>query len=291
MNTSRESNSAADILRTHLETGKLFVTPCCGDALTARLIEDAGFEMTFVSGFGISAARLGLPDTGLVSFGEMLDQVRNISSAISIPMLVDGDTGYGNALNVRRTVQAYAGLGAACVMIEDQVAPKRCGHTRGKKVVDRETAFRRIQAAVDAREEGRDVLIMGRTDSLESLGMEEAIARAQGYRDIGADITFVEAPKSIDALKRICDEIDGPKMANMLEGGQTPMLSPAELEQLGFSIASYPFTLLMRSIKTMQEALAQMRTGKIPEAVMTFDELKTVVGFDRYYEDEQRYSG
>ena len=287
---SIESNPNADRLREYLATGKLFVTPCCGDALTARLIENAGFEMTFVSGFGISASRLAMPDAGLISFGEVLDQVRNIASAIKIPLLVDGDTGYGNALNVRRTVESYANLGAACVMIEDQVAPKRCGHTKGKQVVDRDTAFRRIQAAVDARDEGRDVLIMGRTDSLESMGMEEAIARANGYREIGADITFVEAPKTMDALKRICNEVDGPQMANMLEGGLTPMLSPAELQELGFSIASYPFTLLMRSIKTIQDALAEMRTGNIPSAVMSFDELKTVVGFDQYYSDEDRYS-
>ncbi len=172
-------NLNADRLRQYLGTGKLFVTPCCGDALTARLIEAAGFEMTFISGFGVSASRLGLPDTGLISFGEMLDQTRSIVSAVSIPILVDGDTGYGNAMNVKRTVKSYADLGIACVMIEDQVAPKRCGHTRGKQVVDRPTALTRIQAAVNAHDQSRDILIMGRTDSLESLGMDEAIWRAQ----------------------------------------------------------------------------------------------------------------
>ena len=284
-----QPNPNADQLRQLLATGKLFVTPCCGEALTAKLIQQAGFELTFVSGFGISASRLGLPDTGLISFGEMFNQVQNIAEAVSIPLLVDGDTGYGNALNVRRTVQSYAKIGVACVMIEDQVAPKRCGHTRGKQVVDRETAFRRIKAAVDSRDDGHDVLIMGRTDSLESLGIEEAILRANEFRRLGADITFVESPRSIDSLKQICDEVDGPKMANMLEGGLTPILPPAELEKLGFSIASYPFTLLMSSIRPMQKALAKMRAGEIPESGMTFDELKTIVGFDEYYAMESRF--
>ena len=285
-----QNNPSADRLRDHLATGKLFVTPCCGDALTAKLIQAAGFEMTFVSGFGIAASRLGAPDAGLISFGEMLDQVRNIGQTLQIPMLVDGDTGYGNAMNVRRTVESYARAGAACVMIEDQVAPKRCGHTRGKQVVDQNTAFRRIQAAVDARNEGADILIMGRTDSLESLGMEEALARAQGYREIGADITFVEAPSTEEDLQRIANEVEGPKMANMLEGGLTPFLQPAELEQLGFAIAAYPFTLLMSSIKAIQSSLLEMRKGKISEAKMTFEELKTVVGFDEYYDSEKRYA-
>lgn len=287
---SMQSNPKADRLRELLASGKLFVTPCCGDALTAKLIQDAGFEMTFVSGFGISASRLGAPDAGLISFGEMLDQVRNIGQAIQIPMLVDGDNGYGNAMNVRRTVDSYAQAGAACVMIEDQVAPKRCGHTQGKQVVDHDAAMLRIQAAVDARNEGTDILIMARTDSLESLGMDEALKRARSFRELGADITFVEAPRTADELQRIAAEVDGPKMANMLEGGHTPLLPPDELQTLGFSIAAYPFTLLMSSIHAIQSSLREMRNGLIPPAKMTFSELKTVVGFDRYYEEEKRYA-
>ena len=243
-----------------------------------------------MSGFGVSAARLGLPDTGLISFSEMLDQVRNITAVVNVPVIADADTGYGNAINVKRTVSAYDAAGAACVMIEDQVAPKRCGHTKGKQVVDRNIAARRIQAAVDARDKGRGILIMARTDSLATHGIDEAIQRARIFREIGADITFVEAPKSKDQMKRICDEVEGPKMTNQLEGGFTPLLQLSELESLGYAIAAYPFALLMSSIAAMNDALQKIKLGVIPDPAMTFEELKSVLGFDEYYRDEERYS-
>lgn len=283
-------NENAKRLSDLLSEQRLHITPCCCDALSARLIELAGFEMMFMSGFGVSADRLGLPDTGLISFGEMLDQARNIRSAVSVPVIADGDTGYGNALNVKRTIQQYSYAGLACVMIEDQVAPKRCGHTQGKQVVDLHTACHRIEAAVDAREESDGILIMARTDALASFGIDEAIKRARAFRKIGADLTFVEAPQSVEQMKRICDEIDGPKMANQLEGGLTPLLPPAQLAELGFAIAAYPFTLLMAAITSMQDALAQMKLGVIPPAKMTFAELKTILGFDDYYQTESKYA-
>ena len=283
------ANPRAQQLRDILQTQETIITPCCGEALTAKLIQLAGFPMTFISGFGIAASRLAAPDTGLISFGEMRDQIRNIVSAVDIPCIADGDTGYGNAANVRRTVRDYAELGVACVMIEDQVAPKRCGHTKGKLVVERDEAFQRIRAAVDARNEFTDVLIMGRTDSLELLGMDEAIYRAQKFVELGADITFVEAPRSTAALQRIAAEVPGPKMANMLEGGLTPLLPVTELQEMGFAIAAYPFTLLMQSMAAVQKALQAMKQGTIPEAAMSFDELKNVIGFDDFYDELKRY--
>ena len=276
-------------LKEALNSG-LVITPCCGDALTAKLIEQAGFEATFVSGFGIAASRLALPDTGLISFGEILDQVRNIRSAVGLALVVDGDTGYGNEMNVRRTVAEYARLGAACVMIEDQVAPKRCGQTQGKQVVDFDSACRRIQAAVDARDAcGSDILLIGRTDALAIHGVDEAIRRANAFYDIGCEITFVESPRNLEELQQVVAETKGFRMANMLEGGLTPFLQPAEVEQMGFSLVSYPFTLLMGWIAGAQRALREMKNGSIPNPAMSFEELRSVLGFDEYGDLQKQY--
>ena len=222
----------------------LHVMPCCFDAHSARLIERAGFALTFMSGFAVSAARIGLPDTGLISYGEMLDQGRNICGAVGIPVIGDGDTGYGNAINVKRTVAGYARAGFACVMIEDQRAPKRCGHTRGKEVVDRAEAVTRIRAAVDAREEGAQILVMARTDARATHGLDEALWRARAFEDAGADLLFVEAPRDEREMERVCAASALPQMANLVEGGDTPLLAPAALEALGYRIAAYPLTLL-----------------------------------------------
>ncbi|EEA93303.1 oxaloacetate decarboxylase [Pseudovibrio sp. JE062] len=281
--------SKAQVLKALFESGELNVTPCCWNALSARLIEQAGFPLAFMSGFGVSASRLGQPDAGLISYAEMVDQARNIASATSIPVIGDGDTGYGNALNVKRTVKGYASAGMACVMIEDQVAPKRCGHTKGKHVVERDEAFMRIRAAVDAKNEGADILILARTDARAEHGLDEAIERAKTFREIGADMTFVEAPRTVEEMKRYCDEVEGPKMANMLEGGLTPFLQPAELQELGYAISTYPFTGLMAMIKAQQDALAQMKQGIFPDPAMSFEDLQKAVGFDAYYEAEERY--
>ena len=276
-------------LRELVNSGTVNVTPCCWDGLSAKLIEQAGFPLAFMSGFGVSAFRLGLPDTGLISPNEMIDQARNIVNATSIPIIGDGDTGYGNALNVKKTVTSYAQAGVACIMIEDQVSPKRCGHTQGKQVVERDEALMRIQAAVDARNAGANILILARTDARGPLGLEEAITRAQLFREIGADITFVEAPRSVEEMALICQKVDGPKMANMLEGGLTPFLDVAELQDLGFALATYPFTTLMGAIKAIQDALADMKMGKFPKPQMSFETLQETVGFKEYYEEEEKY--
>jgi 2-methylisocitrate lyase-like PEP mutase family enzyme len=263
--------------------------PCCFDAFSAKLIDQAGFPLTFMSGFAVSAARLGLPDTGLISYGEMLDQGRNICSAISIPVIGDADTGYGNALNVQRTVQGYAQAGFAGLMIEDQVAPKRCGHTRGKQVVSRGEALARIRAAVDARGAGADILIMARTDARATAGLAEAIWRAQAFADLGADILFVEALHSLEEMRTFCRQVAGPKMANMVEQGDTPLLPPGQLEELGYKIAAYPLTLLSAAAKAMQNALALLKVGRHPEQLLDFAALRDVVGFPAYYATEKNY--
>ncbi len=260
----------------------IVLMPCCFDALSARLVEQGGFPVSFMSGFAVSAARLGLPDTGLISFAEMLDQGRNICDAVSIPIIGDADTGYGNPVNVWRTVESYARAGFAGIMIEDQLAPKRCGHTRGKEVVDRTEALARIKAAADAREQGAEILIMARTDARATLGMDEAIWRMQAFADLGADILFLEAPRSEAEMRRFCDEVPGPKMVNMLEEGETPILPPEHLGEIGYQLAAYPLTLISSAIHAMQESLQYLRQGKTPPRRVDFAAIRELVGFNEY---------
>ncbi len=278
-------------LRDLLAQPGLQVMPCCFDALSAKLIERAGFPVTFMSGFAVSVARLGLPDTGLISYAEMVDQGRSICDAVEIPVIGDGDTGYGNPLNVKRTVQGYAKAGFACIMIEDQVAPKRCGHTRGKQVVPHEEALIRLRAALDARDEGADILVLARTDARATEGLEEALARARAFRELGADITFLEAPQSEEEMRRYCAEVEGPKMANLVEQGDTPLLPPAELEAIGYKLAAYPLTLQLAALQSMVDALGAMKAGARPERLASFAELQAVAGFPEYVSAEKAYAG
>jgi len=282
--------SAASRLRDLLAKPEILVMPGCYDAMSARLIERAGFKTTFMGGFAVSASRIAMPDTGLISYAEMLDQGANICSAVSIPVIGDGDTGYGNALNVQRTVRGYARAGFACVMIEDQVAPKRCGHTRGKQTVDRDEAFARLQAAVDTREAGTDILIMARTDANATEGFDEALERARRFTEIGADITFLEAPRNEEQMRAYCETVPGPKMANMVEQGDTPVLSPGELQDIGYKIAIYPITLMLAGIHAMEQALSALAAGQAPENIAAFAHLRDIVGFPDYYEAEARYA-
>jgi 2-methylisocitrate lyase-like PEP mutase family enzyme len=283
-------NKMAAKLREKIANGDFMPMPCCFDALSAKMIEQAGFGVTFMSGFAASASRLGQPDLGLMSYAEVVDQARNITDAISIPVIVDGDTGYGNAMNVRRTVEGFAKAGCAGVLIEDQLAPKRCGHTPGKDVVSRDEAFDRIKAAVDARQEGTDILIMGRTDANHTHGLDEAIHRGKQYQEIGADIVFIEAPKTVEEMETICREVPGCHMANIVEGGLTPNLSMEQLQDVGFQFVAYPLTLLAASMQAMKLTLELMRQD-LPRAnhLMDFEELRDRIGFNEYYETSQVY--
>ncbi len=277
-------------LRALLAGPGIIVMPSCFDALSARLIERAGFSATFMSGFAVSAARVGLPDTGLMSYAEIVDQGRNICSAVSIPVIGDGDTGYGNPLNVQRTVRGFADAGFACIMLEDQVAPKRCGHTRGKQIVGRNEAFARIQAAIDARDAGADILIMARTDANATDGLEEAIFRARTFAEMGVDITFLEAPRNEDEMHVYCEGLPGPKMANMVEQGDSPFLPPERLEAIGYKIVIYPITLMLASVRAMENALSAIKAGRHPEELAAFPYLREIVGFPEYYEAEIKYA-
>jgi len=275
-------NPQTDRLRQLLIGPDFLVMPCCFDGLSARLIEQAGFPLTFMSGFAVAAARLARPDTGLISYGEMLDQGRALLEAVGIPVIGDGDTGYGNAVNVRRTLEGYARAGFAGIMLEDQLAPKRCGHTRGKEVVERAEACARIRAAVEAREAGADILIMARTDARATRGLEEALWRLQAFADLGADILFLEAPRDESEMANFCQRVSGPKMANMLEEGLSPLLAPDRLAAMGYKIAAYPLTLLNTAVFAMREALADLKAGRIPERRVDFATIRQILGFEDY---------
>ena len=281
----------AQTLRDLLAQPNIKIMPGCHDAISAKLVADAGFKVTFMSGFAVAAARLGLPDTGLISFAEMLDSLRNCCAAAGkVPLIGDGNTGYGNALNVQRTVIEYARAGAAGVMIEDQVSPKKCGHTPGKQVISRAEARMKIRAAVDAKV-GADILIMARTDARAVHGFDEALARCQDFEAEGADIIFLEAPESEDEMRRFCGAMKKPCMANMVPGGKTPVMAPDQLDKVGYKLALYPVMLLSSSIAAMQATLEGLWPGsKTPQPpTMSFTDLQSVVGFPDYWSRETRY--
>jgi len=227
----------------------------------------------------------------------MVDEVRAITDAISIPLIADGDTGYGNAINVKRTVRGYYAAGAAGLLLEDQVNPKRCGHTRGKSIVSREEAAQRITAAVDARRElgseAADFAIMARTDAAACESFEEAVTRCLMFRELGADITFLEAPRNEDEMREYCKRVPGPKLANMLEQGDTPILPPEVLREMGYTIAAYPLTLMSSAVKAMEVALGELKSGdpgRVQPLLKDFAEIREIVGFDAYYTEETKYS-
>ena len=288
--SSQNSKPKADKLKNLLDQKGIVVMPGCYDALSAKLIEREELNVGFMSGFAVSSTRLGMPDTGLISFAEMAEQVRNICNVTSIPIIFDGDTGYGNAVNVYRTVRGFADAGAAAIMIEDQKWPKKCGHTKGKDVVELDEANSRIKAAVDASKmNNKDILVMARTDAIATRGLDDAIKRMQKFSELGADILFVEAIKSKEDMKRVIKEVPGHHMINLIEDGETPLLEINELEDIGFKIAVFPLTLMSASVKTMQESLKNMKNKTYNTNVSKFSDLRDIVGFNEYYEIEDKY--
>eukprot|EP00890_Picochlorum_soloecismus_P005162 jgi/Picsp_1/5647/NSC_03006-R1_-dimethylmalate lyase-like len=280
-------------LRELLDRKGLLIGPAAYDGISAKLTEKAGFDFAFMSGFCVAGARLGLPDTGLLSYGEMVEQGRQMVEATStMPIIGDGDTGHGNAMNVKRTVKGYAAAGFSGILIEDQVWPKSCGHVKGKRVVPRDEAVARIRAACDARDEGQDIVIVARTDARQAIDFQEALERAQGFADAGADIVFVDALESAAEMRTFCAEISGAHtMANMLEGGgKTPILSPYELEAMGFKLCAYPLSLLGVAVSGMQDALRSLKRGEIPQNIPNFKDLQDIVGFPKYFEQEAMYA-
>ena len=262
------------------------------DALSAKLAQDVGFPMAFVSGYSVAATALGEPDMGLLTQTEMIERARRICMSVRIPIIVDADTGYGNPLNVLRTVNELIAAGAAGCFLEDQVWPKKCGHMRGKRVVDREEYVQKILAAVEARA-GRDFFIVARTDALAVVGMDEAVARVEAARAAGADASFIEAPASLDQLAEIGRRAPRPIVANMIEGGKTPVLPRERLAELGFQLILYPLAGLFAAAQAMRSIYEKLRrdgtTLGEESRLMDFAEFNRLIGVEEKYALAKRF--
>ena len=267
------------------------------DALTARLSRDAGFDVVFVSGFAVAASRMAMPDLGYVALADMAEATRAVTSVRGGPVIADADTGYGNALSARHSADTLARAGAAGIFLEDQEWPKRCGHFAGKRVVPREEWLGKLRAVLDWRNEtGADLYLVARTDARAAIDLDEAIARANAARDVGVDAAFVEAPQSIDELRRVRDEVEGITLvANMIEGGRTPLLTPNELEEIGFRLIVSPLSGLMAAARAIETAMDRLKTDGVlrqsDDLLMGFEEFEKVTRMESHRERGERYSG
>lgn len=284
-------NTAAEI-RSRLASGAPLVMPGVFDALSARIAAAAGFEIVFVSGYAVSATQLAEPDFGLLTQTEVVAAATRICGAVDVPVLVDADTGYGNAVNVTRTVRELMRAGAAGMFLEDQVWPKRCGHMRGKRVIPLPEQVAKLRAAVEARA-GGDLFIVARTDARAAVGLDEAITRARAYREAGADALFVEAPQSLEELQTIGRSLPPPLVANMVEQGVTPQLPAEQLAAMGFQLIVYPLSGLYAATRAMQEVYARLHsdgnTLAVRDRLVTFPEFNRLVGLDEKYALDDRF--
>ncbi|MFN2556862.1 MAG: oxaloacetate decarboxylase [Nitriliruptorales bacterium] len=289
------SATGAATIRELLSTGATVNMPGVFDALSTRLADEAGFEVLFISGYSVSATQLGLPDYGYLTQTEIVAAARAICANTSRPVIVDADTGYGNPLNAVRTAQLLHRAGAGGLFLEDQEWPKKCGHFAGKRVVDRGEWLDKLRAVLDLRDEGVDLFLVARTDARGAVTLDEAIARAQAARDLGVDAVFVEAPQSQDELERVTKEVEGVvRVANMIEGGRTPLLTVAELHDLGYDLVVTPLSGLLTVAAGLRQTFATLRNkGTLRDdldLLVPFEEFSAVVDVDRHRRLEQRYA-
>ncbi len=286
-----QSTQGPTHLRALLARGGLLIAPGVYDGLSARIAESAGFDALYVSG-GAIARGMGYPDVGLVTQTEMVKRLEEIRAVTRLPLIVDADTGYGNALNVIRTVRAYERAGAAALHLEDQVEPKRCGHYEGKQIVGVHEMAQKVRAAIAARENPA-LLLIARTDARAVVGLEEAIARSNAYAEAGADVIFVEAPQSLEEIERIAREVRAPLLINMFWGGKTPLVPPEQLAELGYRIMIVPSDLQRAAIRAMQRAAAVLRqqgsTAAIADEMVSFAEREQVIGLAEVEELQRRF--
>jgi len=279
-------------LRELLAKQELLIAPAAYDALSAKIIEEAGFKLMAVTGYGVSAALLGKPDVGLTTLTEVVDVARHIVGAATIPVFCDADTGYGNALNLMRTVREMESAGAAGIHIEDQITPKRCGHYEGKEVVDRREFVKKIEAACAARRD-EDFVIIARTDARAVLGLEEALRRGEECRRAGADVLFIEAPQTVEEIRRIADTLDAPLLINMVtKGGKTPYVATDELESMGYDMIIFASEVQRAAIFAMRRLLHELyntRTAEFFDAVVDFQERERIVNTPYYQQLQERY--
>jgi 2-methylisocitrate lyase-like PEP mutase family enzyme len=280
-------------LRDRLSQAGLLSAPGIFDMVSLRLADTFGFDALYMTGFGTVASHLGLPDAGLATYSDMVGRVKLMASMARTPLIADGDTGYGGLLNVAHTVRGYESAGACAIQLEDQEFPKKCGHTPGRRVIPMADMVRKVQVASDARS-SKDFLIIARTDARSALGLDEAMRRAEAYARAGADILFVESPETPQEMMQIGSSFDLPLLANMVEGGRTPVMSQQELENLGYKIAIFPVTAMLaatQAMKTVYESFKQTGSSAGQSTpLMPFTELTKLMGFEEVWEFEKRYS-
>ena len=279
-------------LAARLRRGDLVVAPGIFDLISARMADSLGFEALYMTGYGVAASLLGLPDAGYATFSDMVGRVAQIAERTTTPLIADADTGFGGALNVAQAVRGYERAGAAAIQIEDQEFPKKCGHTLGRKVVALEDMVTKIRVAVDARESA-DFLVVARTDARTVHGLDEALRRGEAYAEAGADVLFIESPESEAEMARIGRAFDTPLLANMVPEGRTPVLPKARLEELGFSIAIYPSAGFTAAARALHDAYVHIRdTGSTidtPVPVYPFAEMNTLMGFEEVWAFDEKY--
>ena len=275
------------------DKSKPLVFPGVYDAITARIAQKAGFEAMFQTGYGTSAALLGMPDYGFVGSTETIENARRICKAVSVPVIVDADTGYGNPLSVWKIVNELEAIGAAGIFLEDQKWPKRCGHMAGKEVIPKEEYAEKLRAALDARQ-SKEFIIVARTDARATEGLDSAIERGLLYKKVGADAIFIEAPKSIDEMRKIGKSIKAPLVANMIEGGATPVLSSQQLHKIGFNLILYPLSVLyantFATLQILQELKKVGTTTRLKKHLVNFDQFNDIVELPKFRKMENRYA-
>lgn len=284
----------AKILRHLLKEPEIIVAPGAHNAFTAKIIEQTGgFQAVYMTGSGTTMSLIGQPDIGLLTMTEMVTQAKNLNMAVSLPIIADADTGYGNAINVRRTVQEYERAGIAAMHIEDQVTPKKCGHFEGKQVISLDEMAGKIRAAYEARDSADSIVIIARTDARAVLGLDEALRRAHAYLDAGAEVIFVEAPQSLEELEIVAKSIKAPLMVNMDEGTKTPLLTVRELEEMGYKIVIFPRSAPCAAAKAIQELMLVLKetgtTRGFVDRIVSWEERNRITGLARYKEMEKKY--
>ncbi len=280
-------------LRRRLAEPRLLSVPGVYDMISARIADAAGFDALYMTGYGTVASHLGLPDAGLASYAEMVGRVEVIAGGVSAPLIADGDTGFGGLLNLERTIRGYERAGAAAIQLEDQEFPKKCGHTPGRRVIPLEDAVRKIRVAVDSRDSA-DFLIVARTDARTAHGLDEALRRADAFARAGADILFVESPESEAEMERICRAFDLPLLANMVEGGRTPVLPASRLQEMGYRVALFPSLGFLSAGRALADAYAMLKaegsSAGYVDRVYDFDRFSRLMGFEAVWDFEQRWN-
>ncbi|MBK3745329.1 isocitrate lyase/PEP mutase family protein [Paraburkholderia aspalathi] len=284
--------SQAKALKTLINSGKIIQAPGAQDALTARLVQQAGFPAIYMTGFGATATRVGTPDLGLLTQTEMTTHARDMVRVVDIPVIADADAGYGGPANIVRTVEEYVQAGVAAIHLEDQMAPKRCGQLAGVRLISAEENVRRLQCAVAARGD-KDLVLIARTDAMPAAGAEEAIRRAKMYQDTGVDLVFVDGIKTIAEVEAVAKHVPGPKVVSIVDGNETTALTAQDLEELGFNVAFYALSTLFSAVKAMSDTLAILRRDGTPKArateMITYQQYCDIVGLSEFQALDEKY--